>query len=240
MATSSSPEYIPVGSVFAYAGLQIPIGYLLCDGTAISSVTYWELFRAIGFVFSASVGVNFQVPDLVGSLVSGTNLVTGVTNPLIEPSVNVGFTLASANIPAFTCVSASTVAPFIPPSPIFSITSNGQVYTTADNTKQLNSSASGQELYNSNTRTTTDLDTTLGTWTPIYKYGQVATPVTASSTFSNISVSSIEMTYIIKAWSNSTGASSPPPQPQNLNVTILPRSTAINPLADNPNYSGLF
>ena len=39
---------VPVGSVVAFAGPNIPNDWLLCDGQTVSRATYPALFNAIG------------------------------------------------------------------------------------------------------------------------------------------------------------------------------------------------
>lgn len=70
---------LAVGVILDYAGGAVPLGYLLCDGSAVSRTTYAALFALVGTTFGAGNGTTtFNVPDLrgrqtfgVGSL--GTN-----------------------------------------------------------------------------------------------------------------------------------------------------------------------
>lgn len=231
--TTQLANFVPVGSVFAYAGAQVPAGYLVCDGSEISTITYWELFRAIDFIFTAlpdPASNLFQVPDLVGSIVSGTDVITGVTTTPVVPSVASSFTLTSSNIPSFNCIG---VSPNPKPFPTLTITNAGVTLTSKSSTGALNSQAtSSQVMYQGSTRVSDVIDVTLGTWSPVYNGTNTA--VSGTATVSGADVASYEITYIIRAWSSSQ--STPPPPPSNLNYTQLPPSTAINPLADNNTY----
>lgn len=56
---------MPTGGIIAYAGSSPPLGYLPCDGSAVSRTTYSNLFAAIGTTFGAGDGsTTFNVPDL--------------------------------------------------------------------------------------------------------------------------------------------------------------------------------
>ncbi len=58
---------IPVGAVMPYAAGSAPSGYLLCDGQAVSRVTYVTLFALIGTTYGAGNGsTTFNVPDIRG------------------------------------------------------------------------------------------------------------------------------------------------------------------------------
>lgn len=68
----------PVGSIIQYAGTSAPTGWLLCDGSAVSRVTYPNLFSVTGTTYGAGNGsTTFNLPDLrtrvpVGKSASGT------------------------------------------------------------------------------------------------------------------------------------------------------------------------
>ena len=54
----------PIGVVKAYAGSTTPAHYLPCDGSAVSRVTYSELYDVIGTTYGAGDGsTTFNVPD---------------------------------------------------------------------------------------------------------------------------------------------------------------------------------
>ena len=54
---------IPPGTITAYAALQAPSGWLLCNGAQYSKYTYPDLFAVIGQYYGGS-GDYFRVPDL--------------------------------------------------------------------------------------------------------------------------------------------------------------------------------
>lgn len=56
---------IPAGVTLPYAGANVPSGWLLADGTAISRTTYASLFAAIGVVWGVGDGsTTFNLPDM--------------------------------------------------------------------------------------------------------------------------------------------------------------------------------
>lgn len=60
---------MPVGAVTPYAGISVPVGYLLCDGADYSPDDYPALFAAIGYVYGTAPGGNFRVPNTTGRFV---------------------------------------------------------------------------------------------------------------------------------------------------------------------------
>lgn len=54
----------PAGTILAYAGTTAPEGFLLCDGSAVSRITYAKLFEVIGKSFGEGDGsTTFNLPD---------------------------------------------------------------------------------------------------------------------------------------------------------------------------------
>lgn len=77
----------PPGSIIPYGGAStnIPAGWLLCDGQAVSSSQYPALFGALGTSWgngsagiNAGIGKDFNVPDLRGEFMRGLDLGRGV------------------------------------------------------------------------------------------------------------------------------------------------------------------
>lgn len=53
----------PVGSILAYAGDSIPVGWLECNGQSVSRTMYADLFAVIGTTFGSVDAQSFSVPD---------------------------------------------------------------------------------------------------------------------------------------------------------------------------------
>lgn len=88
---------VPVGAIFPFAGVVIPTGYLLCDGSEKLRSKYPDLFSVIQFTYGApgtlSGLATFKVPDLRGrfplgkdNMDNGDQVPDAVTpgNPLID------------------------------------------------------------------------------------------------------------------------------------------------------------
>ena len=61
---------VPAGTVIYTASTSTPAGYLLCDGSSYSTLTYPALAAAIGYTYGGSVH-QFNVPDLRGQFIRG-------------------------------------------------------------------------------------------------------------------------------------------------------------------------
>lgn len=70
--------FSPAGAISAFAGpaANVPSGYLVCNGAAVSRVTFARLFAAIGTTWGAGDGsATFNLPDLIDKwLVGAGNL----------------------------------------------------------------------------------------------------------------------------------------------------------------------
>jgi len=61
-----------VGAIKPWGKSTAPVGYLLCDGTAVSRTTYADLFTIISTTYGAGNGsTTFNVPDLQGKMPQG-------------------------------------------------------------------------------------------------------------------------------------------------------------------------
>lgn len=73
-------QTIPPGTIFAFAGTELPPGYLLCNGQLVSQALYPNLFKEVGHkFFDASEhekpGENFfYLPDFKGRTLVGEDL----------------------------------------------------------------------------------------------------------------------------------------------------------------------
>lgn len=75
--TAGNPPIVPPGAIFPYAGIvgtgvEIPEGWLLCDGLAYSKTDYPRLFAVVGDTYGATGSPSlFKVPDLRGRVPMG-------------------------------------------------------------------------------------------------------------------------------------------------------------------------
>jgi microcystin-dependent protein len=70
---------IPAGTVIQSAAINVPTGWLNCDGNLISRTTYPDLFSAIGYTYGGS-DASFNLPDLRGRACIGVGQGAGLTN----------------------------------------------------------------------------------------------------------------------------------------------------------------
>lgn len=95
----------PVGTVLDYAGATAPDGWFLCYGQLASSVTYTNLYAAIGNSFNvgASTGQfvsgtwNFRIPDCRGRVLAGLDNMGGSAAGVLAALV-LGTNLGATNI----------------------------------------------------------------------------------------------------------------------------------------------
>lgn len=104
---------VPAGTMSAFAGATVPLGWVLCDGRALSTVTFPALFSAIGYTHGGS-GSTFNVPDLRGrtpmgmddfggalSSAGAANRVTNIQADVLGGSMGAEtHTLTTAELPA--------------------------------------------------------------------------------------------------------------------------------------------
>src|SRR5262249_33795822 len=75
----SIADATPPGTIVAFGGQTAPVGWLICDGSAVSAATYSRLFNAIGNAWGGSGGT-FNLPDLRGRAPIGAGQGSGLTN----------------------------------------------------------------------------------------------------------------------------------------------------------------
>lgn len=62
----------PIGAILPFGGSTVPNGFLLCNGAAVSRITYAALFAVIGTSFGIGDGsTTFNIPDLRESVPVG-------------------------------------------------------------------------------------------------------------------------------------------------------------------------
>lgn len=66
-------DSMPIGTIMQYAGETIPNGWLLCNGDAVATTEYPDLYNAIGTRYGGTSD-NFRLPDFRGRVAVGVNL----------------------------------------------------------------------------------------------------------------------------------------------------------------------
>ena len=75
---------IAVGSIITIVHNNIPDGYLLCNGAAVSRTSYARLFTSIGTTYGSGDGITtFKIPDFRGYFLRGYK--SGTTNAIGTP-----------------------------------------------------------------------------------------------------------------------------------------------------------
>lgn len=90
-----------VGQIIAYASSTTPTGFLLCDGSAVSTVTYARLFAVIGYTFGGSGGT-FNLPDLRGRYPRMASATDGIGGAFASTGGATSTILTINQIPAHT------------------------------------------------------------------------------------------------------------------------------------------
>lgn len=100
------PDFtIPVGIVVEYEGDSgdIPTGFLLCDGSAVSRTTYADLFAKIGTKHGAGNGTTtFNLPNRKGRVAVGYDASQSEFNALAKSGGEKTHTLSSTEMPVHT------------------------------------------------------------------------------------------------------------------------------------------
>jgi microcystin-dependent protein len=76
-------QVLPAGCIQQYAGSSAPSGWLLCDGSSVSSTNYLALHAVIsntfgGSAYTGATGLSFNLPDLRGRFPMGAGTGTGL------------------------------------------------------------------------------------------------------------------------------------------------------------------
>lgn len=100
-----SPSGVPAGVITQYAGTTAPTGWLLCQGQALSTTTYADLFAALGgaggggYRYGGS-GSTFNLPNLKGRVPVGMDATQGEFDNLGETGGSKTHTLIAAEMPS--------------------------------------------------------------------------------------------------------------------------------------------
>lgn len=78
LATEVASKLVPTGALSPYAGDSAPTGYLMCDGSLVSRITYATLFGVIGTRYGTGDGsTTFAIPDVRGRFLRGRDAGAG-------------------------------------------------------------------------------------------------------------------------------------------------------------------
>jgi microcystin-dependent protein len=84
----------PAGTVIYYAKSTAPVGYLKCNGAAVSRTTYASLFAVLGTTFGAGDGsTTFNIPDFRSEFIRGADDGRGIV-----PAAAVGAKQAATSL----------------------------------------------------------------------------------------------------------------------------------------------
>lgn len=70
---SNSTVGVPTGTVLPFAGTVAPAGFLFCDGSSVLRATFATLYAAIGSNYGTADGTHFNLPDMRGLFMRGTD-----------------------------------------------------------------------------------------------------------------------------------------------------------------------
>ena len=67
-------DFLPVGTIIAFAGNSNPDGFALCNGGEVNRETYSRLFSVIGTTYGAGNGsTTFNLPNLIDRFIEGSS-----------------------------------------------------------------------------------------------------------------------------------------------------------------------
>jgi microcystin-dependent protein len=91
------------GEIRIWSTITAPLGWILCDGTAISRTTYSALFNVIGTTFGVGdTTTTFNLPDLGGQFIAGYKSSDSDYNAIAKTGGEKTHTLSEAELPAHT------------------------------------------------------------------------------------------------------------------------------------------
>lgn len=98
----------PTGTIIPFAGATAPSGFLLCDGSSVSSSNYLALHSVIsntygGSAYTGAAALSFTLPDYRGRVLIGAGTGSGLTARTLGGTVGTeSHTVSSSNISQFS------------------------------------------------------------------------------------------------------------------------------------------
>jgi len=99
LKNSITSYLMPVGSIISYGGSSAPSGWLACNGQAVSTSTYSDLYAVLGSTYGAT-STTFNLPDLRGRNIVGYGTSTPSMDEMGETGGATSTTLTIDQIPA--------------------------------------------------------------------------------------------------------------------------------------------
>lgn len=94
-------DTLPIGIILPFTDEEIPTGYMLCDGSAISRTTYSDLFSIIGTTYGEGDGsTTFNLPNLKGRVPVGRDITDADFDTLGEAGGEKEHTLTIDEMPS--------------------------------------------------------------------------------------------------------------------------------------------
>lgn len=113
----------PAGGMMAYAGIAVPTGWLLCDGSAVSRANFSRLFSAIGTIYGSGDGATtFNLPDLRGRVPTGRD--TAVNGTLANRVTTAGCAIDGSTLGAVGGSESRTTNVSVSQQPTFTVNSH--------------------------------------------------------------------------------------------------------------------
>lgn len=83
---------MPIGTIIPFGSNNIPVGYLICDGSEVLKTIYPELYGVIGNSFgTVTDSTKFKLPDLRNKFIQGANSNTGEIKEAGLPNITGSF-----------------------------------------------------------------------------------------------------------------------------------------------------
>lgn len=95
LQSGATTRSTPAGTIVAFTGTNVPEGWALCSGAAVSRTEYAELFAAIGATYGMGDGsTTFNLPDLRGRTIFGKDNMGGTAANVLTTTIS-GTTLGA-------------------------------------------------------------------------------------------------------------------------------------------------
>lgn len=96
-------EFLPIGTILPYSSINVPRGYMICDGRELSRTDYSDLFDVIGTNYGVGNGsTTFNIPNLTGRVPVGIDSADSTFENLGNSGGEKTHTLTTNEMPSHT------------------------------------------------------------------------------------------------------------------------------------------